>query len=58
MQLLLTFFAWLLYLQLKMESNTLLMLMMLPTGIASFITGDAEPIWTKRLTAERQWCMY
>lgn len=52
-QFLLTVFSWLLYLELKMESNVaLLMMLMLPVGIASFMTGDAEPIWTKRLTAK------
>jgi len=36
----------------KGSNATLLMMPVLPIGIASFMTMDAEPIWTKRLTAK------
>lgn len=29
------------------------MLMMLPIGIASFMTGDAKPIWTERFDSKK-----
>lgn len=54
-QFLLTGFSWLLYLELKMESNiTLLMTLMFPIGTGSFMIGDVESIWTKTLTAKPQ----
>lgn len=52
-QFLLAVFRLVIIWELKMESNiTVLMTLMLPIGIASFITGDSEPTWTKRLTAK------